>query len=191
MHSIAIAITCIAMFFAFVIIASLIPPDDSDRGWRRFDESVDAANRFSLVGRSGGAIPGEMMFGIDVARGRQSVPKTFSVCSSSCVCSSGGMIPYGRYCGFGYTGCGADPCDDADACCKTHDECVTAHGYTDCNCTIAFAKCQACVVRRNVPSACPKKLQASVRMAADVKFILPRCYEAARAESARAWRTKN
>lgn len=38
-------------------------------------------------------------------------------------------IKYGKYCGVGWTGCpGEKPCDDLDACCKTHDECVERHG---------------------------------------------------------------
>ncbi|KAK1286766.1 Phospholipase A2-gamma [Acorus calamus] len=48
-------------------------------------------------------------------------------CSKSCVaenCNSIG-IRYGKYCGVGWTGCaGEKPCDDLDACCKAHDECV-------------------------------------------------------------------
>lgn len=38
-------------------------------------------------------------------------------------------IRYGKYCGVGWTGCpGEKPCDDVDACCKIHDECVGKHG---------------------------------------------------------------
>lgn len=34
-------------------------------------------------------------------------------------------IRYGKYCGVGWTGCpGEKPCDDVDACCKIHDDCV-------------------------------------------------------------------
>ncbi|KAL5573033.1 hypothetical protein UlMin_022630 [Ulmus minor] len=52
-------------------------------------------------------------------------------CSKTCVaenCNSVG-IRYGKYCGVGWTGCpGEKPCDDLDACCKIHDECVTDKG---------------------------------------------------------------
>lgn len=38
-------------------------------------------------------------------------------------------IKYGKYCGIGYWGCtGEIPCDDADACCMGHDDCVGRFG---------------------------------------------------------------
>lgn len=38
-------------------------------------------------------------------------------------------IRYGKYCGVGWTGCpGEEPCDELDACCKVHDECVEKKG---------------------------------------------------------------
>lgn len=38
-------------------------------------------------------------------------------------------IRYGKYCGVGWSGCaGEKPCDDLDACCKIHDECVEKNG---------------------------------------------------------------
>lgn len=38
-------------------------------------------------------------------------------------------IRYGKFCGVGWTGCpGEKPCDDLDACCKIHDECVSDKG---------------------------------------------------------------
>lgn len=38
-------------------------------------------------------------------------------------------IRYGKYCGVGWSGCpGEKPCDDLDACCKIHDECVDKKG---------------------------------------------------------------
>lgn len=44
-----------------------------------------------------------------------------------CVLAIG--IRYGKYCGVGWTGCpGEKPCDDLDACCKIHDECVEKKG---------------------------------------------------------------
>ncbi|XVF88689.1 hypothetical protein PTKIN_Ptkin19aG0070400 [Pterospermum kingtungense] len=52
-------------------------------------------------------------------------------CSRTCVaenCNSVG-IRYGKYCGVGWSGCpGEKPCDDLDACCKIHDECVEKKG---------------------------------------------------------------
>lgn len=40
-------------------------------------------------------------------------------------------IRYGKYCGVGWTGCpGEKPCDDVDACCKIHDECVGNKGIS-------------------------------------------------------------
>ncbi|KAL8148440.1 hypothetical protein AgCh_005706 [Apium graveolens] len=36
---------------------------------------------------------------------------------------------YGKYCGVGWSGCpGEKPCDDLDACCKVHDDCVGQKG---------------------------------------------------------------
>ncbi|WMV37881.1 hypothetical protein MTR67_031266 [Solanum verrucosum] len=59
-------------------------------------------------------------------------------CSKTCVaenCNSIG-IRYGKYCGVGWSGCpGEKPCDDLDACCKIHDECVEKNG------TIPFNSC--------------------------------------------------
>jgi len=38
-------------------------------------------------------------------------------------------IKYGKYCGVGYWGCpGEKPCDDIDACCMGHDDCVDRFG---------------------------------------------------------------
>lgn len=48
-------------------------------------------------------------------------------------------IRYGKYCGVGWTGCpGEKPCDDLDACCKIHDECVEKNGIVF---TSSFAFC--------------------------------------------------
>ncbi|XP_031281832.1 probable phospholipase A2 homolog 1 [Pistacia vera] len=58
-------------------------------------------------------------------------------CSRTCVaqnCNSVG-IRYGKYCGVGWTGCpGEKPCDDLDACCKIHDECVEKKGTITSTC---------------------------------------------------------
>ncbi|GAB2222973.1 hypothetical protein Droror1_Dr00017106 [Drosera rotundifolia] len=65
-------------------------------------------------------------------------------CSTSCVavnCNSVG-IRYGKYCGVGHSGCpGEKPCDDLDACCKIHDECVDKHGMTNVKCHEKFKRC--------------------------------------------------
>lgn len=38
-------------------------------------------------------------------------------------------IRYGKFCGVGWSGCpGEKPCDDLDACCMAHDECVGKAG---------------------------------------------------------------
>ncbi|VVA95440.1 unnamed protein product [Arabis nemorensis] len=65
-------------------------------------------------------------------------------CSKTCIannCNSLG-IRYGKYCGIGYFGCrGEPPCDDIDACCMTHDNCVDLKGMTYVNCHIQFKRC--------------------------------------------------
>ncbi|GAB4852742.1 Probable phospholipase A2 1 [Ancistrocladus abbreviatus] len=65
-------------------------------------------------------------------------------CSRSCValnCNNVG-IRYGKYCGVGHSGCpGEKPCDDLDACCKVHDECVGKHGMANVKCHDKFKKC--------------------------------------------------
>ncbi|RAL41724.1 hypothetical protein DM860_008906 [Cuscuta australis] len=65
-------------------------------------------------------------------------------CSRTCVaenCNSIG-IKYGKYCGVGWTGCpGEKPCDDLDACCKIHDDCVEKDGLTNVKCHEKFKKC--------------------------------------------------
>ncbi|KAM6583374.1 hypothetical protein CsatB_010376 [Cannabis sativa] len=65
-------------------------------------------------------------------------------CSKICVaenCNSVG-IRYGKFCGVGWTGCpGEKPCDDLDACCKIHDECVTKKGLTNIKCHEKFKSC--------------------------------------------------
>ncbi|KAL6585871.1 hypothetical protein OROMI_002515 [Orobanche minor] len=52
-------------------------------------------------------------------------------CSKTCVvedCNTLGMR-YGKYCGVGWSGCPDEkPCDDLDACCQFHDQCVEQHG---------------------------------------------------------------
>ncbi|KMS95816.1 hypothetical protein BVRB_004730 [Beta vulgaris subsp. vulgaris] len=65
-------------------------------------------------------------------------------CSKQCIafnCDNVG-IKYGKYCGVGYSGCaGEKPCDDVDACCKIHDDCVDKHGMTNVKCHEKFKRC--------------------------------------------------
>ncbi|KAL3825238.1 hypothetical protein ACJIZ3_021267 [Penstemon smallii] len=65
-------------------------------------------------------------------------------CSKTCVaenCNTIG-IRYGKYCGVGWSGCpGEKPCDDLDACCKIHDECVEKNGMTNIKCHEKFKRC--------------------------------------------------
>uniref|UniRef100_A0A5B6YUS6 phospholipase A2 n=1 Tax=Davidia involucrata TaxID=16924 RepID=A0A5B6YUS6_DAVIN len=65
-------------------------------------------------------------------------------CSKTCVaenCNTVG-IRYGKYCGVGWTGCpGEKPCDDLDACCKIHDECVDKKGLINVKCHEKFKSC--------------------------------------------------
>ncbi|KAL4194407.1 hypothetical protein AMTRI_Chr05g68420 [Amborella trichopoda] len=65
-------------------------------------------------------------------------------CSKACVaenCNTVG-IRYGKFCGVGWTGCpGEKPCDDLDACCKIHDECVEKKGMMSVKCHEKFKVC--------------------------------------------------
>ncbi|XP_021751278.1 probable phospholipase A2 homolog 1 [Chenopodium quinoa] len=65
-------------------------------------------------------------------------------CSKRCIalnCDNVG-IKYGKYCGVGYSGCpGENPCDDVDACCQIHDDCVDKHGMTNIKCHQKFKRC--------------------------------------------------
>ncbi|KAK9149443.1 hypothetical protein Scep_008200 [Stephania cephalantha] len=65
-------------------------------------------------------------------------------CSKTCVaenCNTVG-IRYGKFCGVGWTGCpGQQPCDDLDACCKIHDECVEKKGMMSVSCHEKFKSC--------------------------------------------------
>ncbi|KAK4765275.1 hypothetical protein SAY86_026365 [Trapa natans] len=65
-------------------------------------------------------------------------------CSRTCVaqnCNTVG-IRYGKYCGVGWTGCpGEEPCDELDACCKVHDNCVEKKGLIDIKCHEKFKRC--------------------------------------------------
>ncbi|KAK4283929.1 hypothetical protein QN277_000829 [Acacia crassicarpa] len=70
--------------------------------------------------------------------------QSWSKCSGICIaqnCDSIG-IRYGKYCGLGHTGCpGEKPCDDVDACCMKHDDCVGKYGMTHVKCHEKFKNC--------------------------------------------------
>ncbi|KAK4415635.1 putative phospholipase A21 [Sesamum alatum] len=65
-------------------------------------------------------------------------------CSKICLaenCDTIG-IKYGKYCGVGWSGCpGEKPCDDLDACCQIHDDCVEKNGMTNIKCHEKFKRC--------------------------------------------------
>ncbi|XP_027359252.1 probable phospholipase A2 homolog 1 [Abrus precatorius] len=65
-------------------------------------------------------------------------------CSKTCIaeqCDTIG-IKYGKYCGVGYTGCpGEEPCDNLDACCMAHDDCVDKFGMTHVKCHKKLKNC--------------------------------------------------
>jgi len=116
-------------------------------------------------------------------------------CSTECRCSRGGLIGYGRYCGYHYTGCdGYGPCDATDACCMAHDRCVGREGYTDCGCTIALAKCLICAgawydyYSYSYYSSwrCRHADDARTTMLADIAYLLPSCFDRAEAEAMEA-----
>lgn len=107
-------------------------------------------------------------------------------CSTTCLCSPGGLLYYGRYCGFMYTGCSeVEACDDVDDCCRRHDACTGNVALTDCGCNVAITNCLECAALNilhskcgyNTTWTCDKKLTAALRMIADIKFLLPDCYE--------------
>ena len=64
----------------------------------------------------------------------------FVLPSEMCALAIG--IRYGKYCGVGWTGCaGEKPCDDVDACCQIHDDCVGMNGnYSAANLIVGIMK---------------------------------------------------
>ncbi|AES77091.1 phospholipase A2, putative [Medicago truncatula] len=71
-------------------------------------------------------------------------PSSSANCGRDCIveqCNSM-TIKYGRYCGVGYSGCpGVKPCDDIDACCMGHDDCVGRFGVTHVKCHKRLKNC--------------------------------------------------
>ena len=116
-----------------------------------------------------------------------------NTCITECKCSKGGIAGYGRYCGYMHSGCpGLPPCNSVDRCCMLHDQCVSKYGYADKNCTIALAKCTACIrfaydvglVEEEEDSVTPNELAwCKIResdvadlILADILFLLPGCF---------------
>ncbi|MED6218994.1 hypothetical protein PIB30_031681, partial [Stylosanthes scabra] len=67
-------------------------------------------------------------------------------CSKTCIAENciALTIRYGKYCGVGYSGCaGEKPCDDLDACCEAHDDCVDKYGMICVDCHQKLKKCLA------------------------------------------------
>ncbi|OAY72598.1 putative phospholipase A 1 [Ananas comosus] len=85
-----------------------------------------------------------LLLSISVRGAAAANPQAQVRCSRSCIaenCESVG-IRYGKYCGVGWSGCpGEKPCDDLDACCKQHDECVEKKGLMSVRCHEKFKNC--------------------------------------------------
>ncbi|EYU30661.1 hypothetical protein MIMGU_mgv1a018191mg [Erythranthe guttata] len=65
-------------------------------------------------------------------------------CSGTCAAENCDTIEirYGKYCGVGWTGCrGEKPCDELDACCQIHDQCVEQNGMSSIKCHKECKKC--------------------------------------------------
>jgi len=102
-----------------------------------------------------------------------------AVRTGECRCTTAGLSPYGRWCGFGYTGiAGVDePCDALDACCMAHDLCVGSEGLMSCGCHAALVECAICVYVS--PEArgdwCVHAGDAAAMIVADITYIFPYC----------------
>lgn len=106
----------------------------------------------------------------------QSDPDDHRFCGSECACSTAGLKYYGKYCGIGYTGClGEPPCDDLDACCMVHDECVGTRGMRECDCHAALVECALCRYAEAAPSWCDMSRTAAANVIADIAFVFPQC----------------
>jgi hypothetical protein len=109
--------------------------------------------------------------------------KFVGACSRECRCSRGGLMQYGRWCGFGYTGCVRDgACDALDACCMAHDACVDRLGLMACECHYDLVVCAACAYSSDpTGSWCPSMTEAAANTVADIEYMFPRCIEAGEA----------
>ncbi|WOG94282.1 hypothetical protein DCAR_0313575 [Daucus carota subsp. sativus] len=80
-------------------------------------------------------------------------------CSTTCVAQNSIGLRYGKYCGVGWSGCpGEKPCDDLDACCKVHDDCVGKKGMNNVKCHEKFKRCIKKVQKSGKPgfsNVCP------------------------------------
>ncbi|KAL1820512.1 hypothetical protein ACET3Z_015381 [Daucus carota] len=89
-------------------------------------------------------IPTILIFSILFQIGESNDNSQEVTCSTTCVaqnCDTIG-IRYGKYCGVGWSGCpGEKPCDDLDACCKVHDDCVGQKGMNNVECHQNFRHC--------------------------------------------------
>ncbi|KAH6777710.1 phospholipase A2-beta [Perilla frutescens var. frutescens] len=94
-----------------------------------------------VLHRTGVAAAAFLIFSVLIA---ESANESQVRCSKTCVaenCDTIG-IRYGKYCGVGWTGCpGEKPCDDLDACCQIHDDCVEKDGLINIQCHEEFKKC--------------------------------------------------
>jgi hypothetical protein len=113
------------------------------------------------------------------------VPRTLvgANCASECMCSTAGVSGYGRYCGYGYSGCSQQPpCDAIDACCMAHDFCVDRYGYLSCACARPFVKCQSCGRHGKLSMftrgwTCPHAREAATTLMSDITFCQSRCFD--------------
>ena len=100
-------------------------------------------------------------------------------CSRSCAtlnCDSVG-IRYGKFCGVGWSGCeGEEPCDDLDACCRDHDNCVEKKGLMSIKCHEKFKNCMRKVKKTGkagFSKKCPYELaMATMTQGMDMAIML-------------------
>ncbi|KAF8093575.1 hypothetical protein N665_0383s0199 [Sinapis alba] len=80
------------------------------------------------------------LFLFDVARSEEC---TRTCIAQNCdICFSALSIRYVKYCRIGHFGCpGEEPCDDLEACCMAHDNCVDSNGMTNISCHKKFKQC--------------------------------------------------
>ncbi|MED6148544.1 Phospholipase A2-alpha [Stylosanthes scabra] len=84
-----------------------------------------------------------------------SVSKECSRQCESSFCSVPPLLRYGKYCGILYSGCpGEKPCDELDACCMKHDQCVQVkdNDYLSQECSQTFIDCMNKFRNTNAPT---------------------------------------